>query len=174
MICSKKLLAKNLTVLDPTAFGGTTTIVGDRSNIPDQGNFQTSPLESSDGSFPTSAGAAHHYFQLSHTLFHRPTGGGVSGGLGCIGSAFFSSLETARTSGSPGNYVTADIGNGDNGVVESGLNVGHTARDILFGLFGPSFSGRTRHSDCLKASINRTGIGRRLFLRGGLLLTGNG
>lgn len=98
----------------------------------------------------------------------------ISSGLGGVGSVFFSFFEIVRISGSLGNYIVLNVGNGDNGVVKSRLNVGYFVRDIFFCFFGFSFFGRMCYNDCLKVLINRIGMGGRLFFCRGFFFVGNG
>jgi len=113
--------------------------VGNWCDIPNECNFQSCSLESADSSFATGTRSTNHYLKLTHTLINCPSGGTFSGGLGSKGCSLFCSLKSTRTSTCPRNNISVLIGDGDNAIVESRLDVGHPARYIPLLLFAPGF-----------------------------------
>ena len=59
-----------------------------------------------------------------HALIHGLLTGILCDELSCKGSALARTLEAKHTGGGPGNRVAVGIGDGHDGVVERGLNVG--------------------------------------------------
>ena len=59
----------------------------------------------------------------------NPQSGGleIGGALGCEGGAFASALAADHTSRAPTDGITVDVGDGYDGIVEGGIDVGDTA-----------------------------------------------
>lgn len=132
--------------LNSTALGRTATIVRNRGNIPDKCNFQPSPLECSDSGFSTCSWTTYHYLNLAHPLIAGSTCCAFSSCLRCKGSSLFCPFKTARASTCPRDHISILIGNGDNAIVESRLDVSNTVWNVAFLLFAPGFfSWLSRH-----------------------------
>lgn len=148
------------------------------SHIPDQGNFQTSSLQGSNSSLPSSARTTNHDFSLTHTLIDSPPSSTFCSRLSSKGRAFFSAFKAAGAGGSPRNHFPAAIGNRDNGVVEGGLNVGDPVGNVSLLLTGAaSFGGLLGHTSVveyfLKIDRNRESkpmATRGYFLEGAFFL----
>lgn len=135
--------------LNSTALGWTAAIVRNGGNIPNECNFQSCSLKCADSGFSTCSWPTYHYLNLAHSLIYSSTGCTFSSSLRCKGSSLFCSLKTARTSAGPGDDISILIGNGDNAIVESRLDVGHPAGYVPFLLLAPGFfSWLSRHT-CL-------------------------
>ena len=138
----------SITGLNPTPLGRATAIVGNWGDISNQRDFQSGALQGSDGRLSARTRAAHHDFNLAHSLVASPTSGALGRRLGREGCPFFGPLKAGGTGGSPGDDLAVLIGNRYNCVVKRRLNVSHSVRYVPLLLFCSGFLGLSRHS-CL-------------------------
>ena len=118
----------------------------DRGHIFDHADFQAGSLQRTNRSFTTGSGTLYVYFNGFQSMFHR----GFSGSFRCClrgKRSRFSGASEAQTAGTcPAERITLYIGNGHDGIVESGLDMSRAAFDILLltasasGFFGTAFA----------------------------------
>jgi hypothetical protein len=132
--------------------------VRNRRHIANQRDFQPSALERPNCSLSSRSRPTYHHFNLTHSLIHCTTCGVLSGCLSSKRSTFLGSFETARASRSPGNRFPIGIRNCHNRVVECGLNVGNTARDVLLLLL------RAGSFRWLSSHFSSLGIRNRIYV----------
>src|SRR5205823_1918426 len=106
-------------------------VVVNWSYVLDGANFKSSRVQRTDGRFASGAGAVDADFQHTDTMFAGLVGGGHGRLLRGKRSALTRPTEAERTSALPGERPALAISNGDNGVVEGGLDVSNPMRDVL-------------------------------------------
>jgi len=108
-------------------------------NIPDHRDRESLYLQRPKSGFSTNARSFHTNFRHTHPLFHgffqRVPAGNLRRKRGAFPRTFYPSSTCTRL----GNYITARIRNGDNGIIESGLDMNDPRRDIFFLPLGPTF-----------------------------------
>ncbi len=102
-----------------------------RSHVLDDGDFKSDGLHGADCRFTTGAGPLNTNLDFLQAVTHGLTAGVLSDHLGSIGCALTGSLEPHLAGAGPSENGTAHIGDADNGIVESSLNVGDPMRDVL-------------------------------------------
>jgi hypothetical protein len=105
--------------------------MGDRGDISNEVDFQADSLQGTNGCFPSSSGTLDTHLDLPHTLIHSLFGRSFRGHLGCKRRAFPGALKPMRARTGPADHVPYGIGDGDNRIIERGLDVRHAFRDIL-------------------------------------------
>src|SRR3990170_458045 len=124
--------------LYPPPFGGTATIVGDGSHIPDARDEKARRLEGPDGRLPPASRPLHPHLHLLESHLYSFPGGLLRGHLGSVGGPFPGTFETGGAGAGPGQDVTSTIRQGDHGVVEGGMDIGPApGHPLLFPLSGP-------------------------------------
>jgi hypothetical protein len=83
--------------LHTPALGGAATIMGNGSNISNQGDFDARRLQSPNGRFPAGTRPGNHHLGLAHPLLSRPAGGLLGCGLGSKGRTFLRPFEPTRS-----------------------------------------------------------------------------
>src|SRR5215510_4433908 len=111
--------------------GWPTAVVRNRRAVDDGGHFQSGCLKRADGGLAPSAGATDEHAHLAHAVLHRLARGTVSGQASRIRRALARALEACCSRGAPGKDVAVWIGDGHDGVVEAGLDVGIATRHVL-------------------------------------------
>ena len=94
-----------------------------RRHVLNRGHKYAGALDCADGRFTTGTGASDKNFDLSQTVVHAFSGGVFTGTLRRERSGFSRAGETDSPSASPGNSVALRIGQCDDGVIESRLDV---------------------------------------------------
>src|SRR5919106_2019940 len=105
--------------------------MGNRGHIANQIDFQTNCLKRANGCFPARSGALHTYFDLPHPLIHSLLGRGFRCYLSRKGCALPGPLKPMRARTSPADHIANGIRDGDDRIVESGLDVRYPLSDIL-------------------------------------------
>src|SRR3954447_11143453 len=116
---------------DPPPLPGAAAVVCLRGDVPHAGDFEAGGLERADRGLAARARALHEDLDLLHALLDALAGGRVSGDLGGEGSRLAGALEAGAAGGLPGDDVALAVGEGDDRVVEAGLDVRLADRDVL-------------------------------------------
>jgi hypothetical protein len=155
--------------LNATGFRRTAAVVRHRGHVLDGVHFDTEGLHGTHGGLTTGTGATKTDFSLTETMSHRLTAGILRDDLGGVGGAFAGTAESHLAGGGPADHATGAIRDGDDGVVEGGVNVDDARRnvlgtlgldDLLLGGFATDFE-----PDALGNLLVTTG-GRALICRG--------
>src|SRR5450631_1317841 len=118
-------------LLDPTPLLGAAAVVGDGGDVFDAHDLDAHRSERSDGGLTAGTGTSHQDVDLAHAVLHRPLGAGFGGQLGREGGGLAGALEPDVAGRGPGQHVALGIGDGDDGVVERALDMGHAVADVL-------------------------------------------
>src|SRR5882724_2923311 len=102
-----------------------------RRHVLDGANFDTGSGQGADSGLASGAGARDANFDRAQTVLSRQVGGAHRGLLRREGSAFARSAEAERARTLPRNGAALAIGDGDDGVIEGGLNVHDAMRHVL-------------------------------------------
>ncbi len=109
----------------------------DGRNVGDHGDFQIACAQRADGGFSACAGALHENFDAAKAVFfcrfRRRFARLLRRKRGTLSGTFETEAARAR----PGDRVAAHIGNGNQSIVERGLDVNLTFINF-FKLFAPS------------------------------------
>ena len=105
--------------------------MGNGRYILDHAYVQAGGLQSADSGFTAGAGALYIDLNGLHAMLHSQAGGGFSRGLRGKGSGFPGASEAQLTGAGPGDRIALRIGNGDNGIVKCGLDMGSAAFNVL-------------------------------------------
>ena len=105
--------------------------MGDRGHVLDHADLQAGSLQRTDRSFTTGTGAFYIYFNGFQSMFHRSFGSSFRSRLRGKRSRFSGASEAQTAGACPAERITLYIGNGHDGIVESGLDMSRTAFDIL-------------------------------------------
>ena len=103
----------------------------DRGYVLDYGNFEADGLHGADCRLTTGAGPLDANLDFLESMTHSLTAGVLGNHLGGIGRALTRSLEAHLAGTGPSKNGTAHVGDADDGVVESGLNVCDPMGDVL-------------------------------------------
>src|SRR4051794_6023072 len=117
--------------LHPAALRRTAAVVRNRSDVLDQTNFDTSGSQCANRRLTAGSRTADANFDAAQSVVTRLGGGIHRRLLRCEGSAFTRSAEPERAGTLPGKDITFLVGDGHDGVVEGGLNVSHSVRNVL-------------------------------------------
>ena len=82
---------------DATALGPTATVVGQGSDIPDQGDLKAGNLKGADRGFSAGTGTSNQDLDLTHALFKSAASGSFGSGLSRKRSSFSSSFKSTCT-----------------------------------------------------------------------------
>src|ERR687894_1833198 len=133
-------------VSDPSPLPGAAAVVCLRGDVPHAGDLEAGGLERADRGLAARARALDEDLDLLHALLDALAGGGVGRDLGGEGSRLAGALEAGAAGGLPGDDVALAIGEGDDRVVEAGLDVRLADRDVLLDLAAAALgSSRSRH-----------------------------
>ena len=108
--------------------------MGNRRNVLNEVDLQASCLKRSQGRFPPGPWPLDIDINGSNTMLHRLFGSILCSHLCGKGSAFSGALETLCAGAGPGDDISLWIGNGDDCIVESRLDVGNSHLNILLNL----------------------------------------
>src|SRR5436305_988295 len=111
----------------------TTAVVGLRGDVLDAGDLQPGGLERADRRLASGTRALDIDLHLLKALLHALASGGVGGDLGGERGRLARALEARAPGRFPGQHVALDVGEGDDRVVERGLDVGLAHWDVLLG-----------------------------------------
>src|SRR5690606_25974679 len=119
----------------------------------------------------TRAGAFHFDIQVLEAVILGRFARTLCRHLGCEGRALARTAEARATGGRPAQGVTLAVSDGDNGVVEGGMNMRDSINDRLLHLLARCLLARLCHydaflkTDCLKRSGSKApGASACLFL----------
>ena len=107
-------------------------IKSDVAVYPNDGDFKTSCLKSTNRSFSAGSGSFHIDFHSAQAMFHCQFGRLFAGHLRCKRCALFGASKAHFAGACPGQSVSLGVGNGNDGVIKRRLNMRHTALNILF------------------------------------------
>jgi hypothetical protein len=110
--------------------------VWDRGHIPDQANREPVHLQSPDRCFSTHTRPFHPHLRRFHSLLHRLSESILSSKLCREGSALPRTLETLSSSTRRSDDIAVIVGDGNDRVVEGGLNVDDTRWNVLLFFLG--------------------------------------
>lgn len=102
----------------------------DGRHVGDGAHSQPRRLKSANGRFPSRPGALHKNIYLKHPIVHRVPCCPPRRLSGRKGSALSRAFETHRSAAGPVDDVPMRIGHRDDGVIESGMDVGQPPRHI--------------------------------------------
>jgi len=94
-------------------------------------HVESGGLERGDGTFPTAAGAFDSHIDFLDTEFSGLFGTLLSGTLASKRGAFATAFESASTCTGPAKGFAFGVGDGNGCVIEGGVNVSHTERDVF-------------------------------------------
>src|ERR687889_278080 len=120
--------------LDPPPLSRAAAVVCLGSHVPHAGDLEPGGLERADRGLAARARALDEDLDLLHALLDALAGRGVGGHLGGEGSRLAGALEAGAAGGLPRDDVALAVGEGDDRVVEAGLDVRLADRDVLLRL----------------------------------------
>ncbi len=148
-------------VLDAATLGWTATVVRKRGHILNRPNGKARRLEGSHCGFAARAGPLHHDIDLPDAELAGLFGSDLGGALGSKRGAFPASLEAYTAARSKTKGIPLFVGNGNNCIVESRLDVRHAGTDIaanfLLALLRHRLSPLLEPQFCGPAFVYRTG-----------------
>src|SRR5919109_1362359 len=116
---------------DPPPLPGAAAVVCLGSDVPHAGDLEAGGLQRADRGLAARARALDEDLDLLHALLDALAGRGVGGDLGGERSRLAGALEAGAAGGLPGDHVALAVGEGDDRVVEAGLDVRLTDWDVL-------------------------------------------
>src|SRR2546430_4209805 len=117
--------------LHSPALGRTAAIVRNGGDVANGAPFQAGRRQSANGRLAARAGPADPHLQRADTMVARQVGSIHGRLLGGEGRALARAPESQRARALPGEHPALQITDGDQGVVERSLDVGHSARNVL-------------------------------------------
>ena len=118
-------------LLYAATFGRTASVVGNRSNIFDHSYFESCCLKSTDCCFTTGTGTFYENFNGFKAVLHCCFCCSFCCSLCCVRSGFSGTTESESACGSPRKSVAANIGDGNDSVIEGGLDMCCATFDIF-------------------------------------------
>src|SRR5829696_3162385 len=146
-------------VSDPPPLAWAAAVVCLWGDVAHSGDLEPGGLQRADRGLAARARALHEDLDLLHALLDALAGRRVGGHLGGERRRLARALEAGSAGGLPRDDVAFAVREGDDRVVEAGLDVRLADRDVLANL--------------ATAALGATGSGRHLLLRR-LLLAGDG
>src|SRR4051794_16215203 len=116
---------------DPPPLPGAAAVVCLRGDVPHAGDLEAGGLQRADRGLTARARALDEDLDLLHALLDALAGGRVGGDLCGEGSRLAGALEAGAAGGLPGDDVALAVGEGDDRVVEAGLDVRLADGDVL-------------------------------------------
>src|SRR5712692_4356101 len=107
----------------------TAAVVRDRCDVGDRGDGQAGGLERADRGLAAGTRSAHEDLEGLHARVERLARRVLGRDLRGVGRALARALPTGRAGGRPRDHVARRVGDGDDGVIEGGLDVRGAARD---------------------------------------------
>src|SRR5258708_7063823 len=114
--------------LNAPLFRRPATVVGDGRYVRDAADLETQRVQGAYGGFPSGAGAFDAHLEILHAALLCRAAGLLGRNLGGERRRFPRALEARGPRGRPCQGIALSIGNGDDGVVERGVNVGDALR----------------------------------------------
>src|SRR5207237_5870288 len=121
--------------LHTSPFRRTAAVMRDGGHIANHPHFDASGRERANRRLPSRSGTAHAHIHRAHTLIARLISGVHCRLLRRERSSLSGTTEAQRTGTLPGHHLPLIVSNGDDGVVERGLNVRQSRWHILALLF---------------------------------------
>ena len=112
----------------------------DGGYILNHADFQTSSLQGADRGFTTGTRSLDQTFYLTHPMLHSVLGCHLSRHLRGVRSALSRALEALRSGRRPGDSITELIGDGNNGIIKSRLDMSYAQFHVLFFFSSTSLS----------------------------------
>ena len=103
----------------------------DWGDVFDAGDFDAGVLDGTDGGLSTRPWALHLDVDFANAVLHGSPSRSLSSLLGGIRGGLARTLEANVAAGCPAEDVALLVADGDDGVVEAGLDVGHAMSDVL-------------------------------------------
>src|SRR5919197_2328356 len=119
---------------DPPPLARPDAVVGLRGDVLDAGDLQTRGLQRADRGLAPRARALDEHLDLLQALFDALARRSVGGDLRGERRRLARALEAGAAGGLPGDDVALAVGEGDDRVVEAGLDVGLADGDVLLRL----------------------------------------
>src|SRR3954454_18675002 len=116
---------------DPPPLPGAASVVRLRGDVADARDLEAGGLEGADRGLPAGAGPLDEDLDLLQAVLDALARRGVGGDLGGEGRGLARAAEAGAARGLPGDDVPLAVGQRDDRVVERGLDVGLTDRDVL-------------------------------------------
>src|SRR5690349_13525677 len=124
--------------LDSTLLGGTAAVMRNRRDVDDVQDLVAQRVQRTHGRPAARAGALDTHFPGLHAVVAGRAASLLGSDLGSERSGLARTAETRAAGSRPRQRVALAVGDGDDGVVEGGLHVGHGIRDnaldLLLGL----------------------------------------
>src|SRR4029078_3933783 len=95
---------------DAALFGRTAAVVGDGSDVADNGEIEPDGLESADGGFAASAGTRDDDFDFLEAVTHGLAGRVLRDHLGGVGGTFARAFKPDFAGARPSHHVSFDVG----------------------------------------------------------------
>ena len=102
-----------------------------RGDVGDGTDFESGGLQGTDGGFTTGTRALHEHVDLLEAVLHSLAGCGFGGHASGVRRGLTGALEADIATGRPGHNCAGRVGDRNDGVVESGLDVRLPNRDRL-------------------------------------------
>ena len=118
---------------------GTATVVRHWGDVDNLGDFDSHVVEGSNGALASAARTFHEHLHLLQAMLHGFLATILCCALCGIGCVLFRSSKSHLARTRPGNNLPCGIGEGDDDVVEGGVDVGlaHGIHfDLLLAFFG--------------------------------------
>src|SRR3954447_22859446 len=115
----------------PSPLPGAAAVVCLGSDVLDAGDLEAGGLKAADRGLATGARALHEDLDLLHALLDALAGRRVRRHLGGERRGLARALEAGAAGGLPRDHVALLVGQGDDRVVEAGLDVRLAERDVL-------------------------------------------
>src|SRR5579864_3717415 len=155
--------------LHPPPLRRPASVVGNRSHILDEADFQARRLQRADRGLPAGSGAFHEDLNRPDAVLHRLAGGVLGGQPGGERRALAGALEARGARACPRQHVALQVADRHNRIVKRRLNVRDARRNVL--AFLALAAGRCGHPESsLAGGRRRGGLGLRLAGADGLLL----
>src|SRR5215208_7044420 len=119
---------------DPPPLAGAAAVVCLGGDVAHSGDLEPGGLQGADGGLAARTRALHEDLHLLHALLDALAGRRVGGHLGGEGRRLARALEAGAACGLPRDDVAFAIREGDDRVVEAGLDVRLADRDVLANL----------------------------------------
>src|SRR5947199_4001452 len=116
---------------DPAPLRRAAAVVGDRRDVGDRGDLETSRLQRTDRLLAAGARTLDEDLDLAHPMLHRAPGGAIGGERGRVRRALAGPLEASDAGRAPADHGATEVGDRDEGVVERRLDVDVPLRDVL-------------------------------------------
>src|SRR6185369_3404460 len=117
--------------LDAAPFRRADADVRDRRDVADRGDLEANRLERAERTFAARSRTLDLDFEGADAMFGGLLAGVFGRDLGRVRSRLAAALEAHHPGRAPRDGVALGVGDGDHGIVEAGVHVGHAGRDVL-------------------------------------------